>query len=143
MRRSDAMRRCSFGLYGLVLLSTVCSAAQLSAWAAYFAGDRPLQKTPAYRIRSDTKQARADLTGSWIGNTEQIRFDQDAMQINFDPARPFQWAPVWILDVSGDFYVLAVWNERYIVKLEGDTLTLTRAGYDGIRTFRRAALRRP
>lgn len=84
-----------------------------------------------------TTSRRSSLVGRWEGSGLTLTIDQDAVQANRDPERPFQWDPLHILDARENMIVFELGGDRYIALLTGDGMTLTQAGLAGYRTLTR------
>jgi hypothetical protein len=71
---------------------------------------------------------RRILEGRWVGDTLELRIDQDAVLANDDPSKPFQWSALTIIDVSGSIIIFDIGARRYVGLLEGDRLTVSIGG---------------
>ncbi|MBA9071087.1 hypothetical protein FHR71_004864 [Methylobacterium sp. RAS18] len=80
---------------------------------------------------------RSNLVGRWEGSDFTLTVDQDAMQANRDPERPFQWDPLHILDARENMLVFELGGDRYIALITGESMTLTQAGLAGYRSLTR------
>ncbi|MGY2047798.1 hypothetical protein [Methylobacterium sp. JK268] len=89
-------------------------------------------------VSPDAGRARALLAGVWAGDGRRFTFDADALAANLDPALPFQWDPVAIIDVTGPMVIFEVGRDRYLALLGDDTMTVTRAGSPETWTLRRS-----
>lgn len=76
---------------------------------------------------------RFALVGRWEGEDYTLTIDQDAVQANRDPEKPFQWDALHILDATGDMIVFELGGDRFIALLTDDHMTLTQAGIPGHR----------
>ncbi|MEH3147965.1 MAG: hypothetical protein PGN34_22095 [Methylobacterium frigidaeris] len=74
---------------------------------------------------------RRVLEGRWVGDTLELRIDQDAVLANDDPSKPFQWSAFTIIDVSGPMIVFDIGPRRYVGLLDGDRLTVSISGRPG------------
>lgn len=74
---------------------------------------------------------RQVLEGRWVGAGAEWNIDQDAMQVNRDPARPFAWESLWIVSTEGRMIVFDIGRDRFIGLLGVDTLTISQAGQLG------------
>ena len=80
---------------------------------------------------------RSNLVGRWEGADFTLTVDQDAMQANRDPERPFQWDPLHILDARENMLVFELGGDRYIALITGESMALTQAGVAGYRSLTR------
>lgn len=79
----------------------------------------------------------SDLVGRWVSDGLVLTIDQDAVQANRDPEKPFQWDALHVLDRTDNMIVFDIGKDRYIGLLEGDHLTLTQSGVPGSHDLRR------
>jgi hypothetical protein len=80
---------------------------------------------------------RRALEGRWTGSAATWTFDQDSVQVNRDPGKPFQWEFLRILTTQGQMIVFDIGSERYVGLFDGATLTLSRSGHPGFITLTR------
>ncbi|WP_156649786.1 hypothetical protein [Methylobacterium sp. Leaf89] len=71
---------------------------------------------------------RKFLEGHWVGEDLQIRVDQDAVQANDNPDKPFEWSPLVIKDVTGGMVVFQIGARQYIGLINGQQMTVTMSG---------------
>lgn len=71
---------------------------------------------------------RKFLEGHWVGEDLQIRVDQDAVQANDNPEKPFEWSPLIIKDVTGGMVVFQIGPRQYIGLINGQQMTVTVSG---------------
>lgn len=71
---------------------------------------------------------RKFLEGRWVGDGLQIRVDQDAVQANDNPEKPFEWSPLNIRDVTGGMIVFQIGSRQYIGLIDGQQMTVTITG---------------
>ncbi|KQQ47931.1 hypothetical protein ASF58_00775 [Methylobacterium sp. Leaf125] len=71
---------------------------------------------------------RKFLEGHWVGEDLQIRVDQDAVQANDNPDKPFEWSPLVIKNVTGGMIVFQIGARQYIGLIEGQQMTVTISG---------------
>ena len=71
---------------------------------------------------------RKFLEGHWVGEDLQIRVDQDAVQANDNPEKPFEWSPLIIKDVTGGMVVFQIGSRQYIGLIDGQQMTVTVLG---------------
>ncbi|POR42498.1 hypothetical protein [Methylobacterium sp. V23] len=81
----------------------------------------------------------SDLVGRWVSEGLVLTIDQDAVQANRDPSKPFQWDALHVLDRTEKMIVFDIGKERFIGLLDGDHLTLTQSGVPGSHDLRRQA----
>lgn len=74
---------------------------------------------------------RQFLEGRWVGDGVEIRVDQDAVQANDSPDKPFEWSALNVLDVNGNMIVFDIGKRRYVGLLDGERMTVTIAGSTG------------
>ncbi|AWB23652.1 hypothetical protein DA075_24450 [Methylobacterium currus] len=83
---------------------------------------------------------RQALEGRWLGTGTTWTIDQDAMQVNRNPAHPFEWESLWIVATDGRMVVFDIGHDRFIGLLGAGTLTITQAGKPGYLTLARDRL---
>lgn len=71
------------------------------------------------------------LEGRWAGPDLTLTIDQGAVMANRDPAKPFDWQAFRIITTTGTMVVFDIGEDRFIGILNGETLTVTRAGRTG------------
>ena len=64
------------------------------------------------------------MHGVWVGDGVQLSLDTKRMLANFDPAKPFQWDPLVIRNISGGMVTFWIADKRFIGLFEGDRLSL-------------------
>jgi hypothetical protein len=96
-----------------------------SLWAALLIVGGPALPAAAGSTRG------SDLVGRWVSDGLVLTVDQDAVQANRDPAKPFQWDALHVLDRTDNMIVFDIGKERFIGLLDGDRLTLTQSGVPG------------
>jgi hypothetical protein len=79
----------------------------------------------------------SELVGRWVSDSFVLTIDQDAVQANRDPEKPFQWDALHVLNRTDKMIVFDIGKERYIGMLDGDHLTLTQSGVPGSHDLRR------
>ena len=78
---------------------------------------------------------RFALVGRWESEDYVLTIDQDAIQANRDPNKPFQWDALHILDATDNMIVFELGGDRYIALLTEAGMTLTQAGLPGHRNL--------
>lgn len=71
------------------------------------------------------------LEGRWTGPDLTLTIDEGAVMANRDPAKPFDWRAFHIITTTGAMVVFDIGDDRFIGILNGDTLTVTKAGRTG------------
>lgn len=71
---------------------------------------------------------RKFLEGHWAGEGLQIRVDQDAVQANDNPDKPFEWSPLIIKNVTGGMIIFQIGPHQYIGLVNGRQMTVTMPG---------------
>lgn len=71
------------------------------------------------------------LEGRWAGPDMTLTIDQGAVMANRDPAKPFDWRAFRIITTTGAMVIFDIGEDRFIGILNGETLTVTRAGHTG------------
>lgn len=71
---------------------------------------------------------RKFLEGHWVGEDLHIRIDQDAVQANDNPEKPFKWSPLIIKNVTGGMVVSQIGPYQYIGLINGQQMTVTVSG---------------
>ena len=66
------------------------------------------------------RDALRALNGRWIGPDTSLAVNAYTMQGNADEARPFQWEPFFLLDVSGRLVTFAIGERGYVALIAED-----------------------
>lgn len=66
----------------------------------------------------------AFMQGVWVGGPVRLSLDTERMLANLDPAKPFQWDPLIIRNISGGMVTFWVADRRFIGLFDGDQLSL-------------------
>ncbi|KQP87240.1 MULTISPECIES: hypothetical protein [unclassified Methylobacterium] len=85
---------------------------------------------------SDHRRRHA-LEGRWIGDDYTLTIDEDAVQANRNPTRPFEWDALHILNTTENMIVFELGGDRFVGLLEGERMTLSQIGRPGYHVLTR------
>lgn len=74
------------------------------------------------------------LNGRWIGPDLSLAVNAHTMQGNAEDKRPFQWEPLFLLDVSGRFVTFAIGERGFVALISEDGREINVTPFGGQRS---------
>ncbi|WP_204262969.1 hypothetical protein [Methylobacterium sp. BTF04] len=83
------------------------------------------------------RRSRNALEGRWASDDFTLTIDEDAIQANRNPSKPFEWDALHVLNITENMIVFEVGGDRFVGMLDGDRMILSMIGRPGFHTLTR------